>query len=57
MREIDILKDLNHPNIIGLHEVIDDEKEDKLYLVLDYAERGQIMDYDNKEKRFKPNVD
>jgi serine/threonine protein kinase len=40
MREIDILKELNHPNIIKLYEVIDDEKDDKLYLVLDYAEKG-----------------
>ena len=40
MREIDILKEFTHPNIIRLHEVIDDDKEDKLYLIIDYAERG-----------------
>ena len=52
-----MLKELNHPNIIKLHEVIDDERDDKLYLVLDYCERGQIMDFDGKDKRFKLNHD
>ena len=32
MREIAIMKKLNHPNVIKLHEVIDDPEEDKLYL-------------------------
>ena len=40
MREIDILQEFNHLNIIKLHEVIDDEKDDKLYLVIDYCEKG-----------------
>lgn len=40
MREIDILKEFSHPNIIKLYEVIDDPNDDKLYLVLEYAARG-----------------
>ena len=32
MREIAIMKKLNHPNVIKLHEVLDDPEEDKLYL-------------------------
>jgi serine/threonine protein kinase len=40
LKEIDILKTFNHPNVIRLHEVIDDDPGDKLYLVLDYAEKG-----------------
>lgn len=54
LREIDILKTLNHPNVIKLYEVIDDDPGDKLYLVMDYAERGQIMEYDMATKKFKP---
>jgi serine/threonine protein kinase len=57
MREIDILKQLQHQNIIRLYEVIDDQNDDKLYLVLEYANKGQIMDYDLREKKFKPNAD
>jgi len=38
MREIDIHKMLIHPNIVRLHEVIDDDTDDKVYLIMDYAE-------------------
>ena len=31
-KEIAIMKKLDHPNIIKLHEVIDYEKGDKLYM-------------------------
>ena len=32
MREIAIMKKLDHKNVIKLHEVIDDPKEDKLFM-------------------------
>ncbi len=57
MREIDILKQLTHQNIIRLYEVIDDQNDDKLYMVLEYASKGQIMDYDARDKKFKPNAE
>jgi len=31
-KEINILKKLNHPNIIKLHEILEDEKCDNLFL-------------------------
>jgi serine/threonine protein kinase len=39
-KEIEIMKCLDHPNILKLHELIDDEENDNLYLVLDYAGKG-----------------
>ena len=40
LREIAVMKKLNHPNVIRLHEVINDADDDKIFLVLDYAEKG-----------------
>ena len=38
MREMHVLKNLSHPNVINMHESV--EKGSKLYLVLDYAAGG-----------------
>ncbi|KAJ3064671.1 hypothetical protein HDU98_011943, partial [Podochytrium sp. JEL0797] len=49
-REIAILKKINHPNVVGLREVIDDPEAEKMYLVLEYMAGGELewrnMDYD-----------
>lgn len=42
-REIAILKKCNHPNIVKLLEVLDDVKSRKIYLVLEYMEKGEIV--------------
>ena len=36
---IEVMKKLDHRNIIRLYEVIDDPHSDRLYLVLEYAEK------------------
>jgi len=57
LREIAIMKKLQHENVVRLHEVIDDEEREKLYLgmcyaVLDFCGKGAILDWDSNEKRF-----
>ena len=42
-REIKILKNLRHPNVIQLYEIIEDHE--KLYLVMEYASRGELFNY------------
>ena len=42
--EISILKKMRHPNVVLLHEVIDDPRHKKLYLVQEYVEGGAAMD-------------
>ncbi|TGZ66036.1 hypothetical protein CRM22_005571 [Opisthorchis felineus] len=42
-REITIMKTTNHPNIVRLLEII--ENEDVLCLVMEYASGGEIFDY------------
>lgn len=32
LNEIAIMKKLDHPNVVRLHEVLDDEEKDKIYM-------------------------
>ena len=34
--ELKILKTLNHPNVVWLHEVIDDPSDGNIYIVTEY---------------------
>ncbi|KAI3353648.1 hypothetical protein L3Q82_004828 [Scortum barcoo] len=43
LREVRIMKTLNHPNIVQLFEVIQTEKT--LYLIMEYASGGEVFDY------------
>ena len=66
-REIAVLKKCNHKNVLKLYEVIDDPSQEKLYLscqphifskliileVLEYAENGEIISWDEEKGRFK----
>ena len=45
-KEIDIVKKLDHPNIIKLYEMIDDPSSDKLYLVMPVADYGESIEWD-----------
>jgi 5'-AMP-activated protein kinase catalytic alpha subunit len=48
-REISILKSVNHPHIVKLYEIIETQKE--IFMVIEYAERGELFDYIVKNKR------
>ena len=52
-REIKILKLIRHSNIIQLYEII--ETNDKLFLIMEYAEGGELFDYIVKRKRLPEN--
>lgn len=41
-REIDVMKDLHHPNIVRLYEVINDPKANSLFLILQYVDSGAV---------------
>eukprot|EP01117_Protostelium_nocturnum_P002832 TRINITY_DN13752_c0_g1_i1.p1 TRINITY_DN13752_c0_g1~~TRINITY_DN13752_c0_g1_i1.p1 ORF type:complete len:354 (-),score=98.58 TRINITY_DN13752_c0_g1_i1:244-1305(-) len=43
MREISILKKLDHPNVIKLKEVLNDPNDDKIHIVMEYAENGPLF--------------
>ena len=42
-REIAVMKQLNHPNVIGLNEAI--ETSSRIFLVMDMADGGDLLDY------------
>lgn len=43
LAEYQALKQINHPHIIRLHEIIDDSKEPKVYLVMDQLPGGTLL--------------
>jgi len=53
-REIGIMKMFSHPHIVRLHEVIDDPKDEKLHLIMDYCPNGQIMTFNEENFTFNP---
>jgi CRP-like cAMP-binding protein len=42
-QEIAVLKRLKHQNIVGLHEVIDDQNARKIFLIQEFMEGGPLM--------------
>ena len=46
------MKKLNHPNVIKLHEVIHDDSKDKLYIIMGFAENGQLIEWDEQKGKF-----
>jgi serine/threonine protein kinase len=52
MKEVGVLKRLDHPNIVRLEEVIDCEESNKLYLVLEYARYGEIMGWNEETLKY-----
>ena len=44
--EIEIWAQINNKNAITLHEIIDDYSSDNLYLIMEYADLGQLADWD-----------
>jgi len=43
LQEVAIMKKLDHPNLVKLHEVIDDSESDQLFLVMEYAAQGTVQ--------------
>lgn len=42
LREIAIMKKMDHPNVLSLHEVIEDKENSYLYLITDYMKLGYL---------------
>jgi serine/threonine protein kinase len=55
MKEIAILRKINHRNLVKLYEIMENKKKKKLYLVLEYCEHGDLMEVDDVVNKFTVN--
>lgn len=54
MEELKVLQRLEHPNIIYLHEIIDDPSREFIYLITEFHSKGSLGDkLEEKNKIFK----
>lgn len=55
LREIAILKNIECLNIIQLREIIHDDANSRIYLVMEFAENGPILDFNDESESFSIN--
>ncbi|KAL1954004.1 hypothetical protein VTO42DRAFT_1859 [Malbranchea cinnamomea] len=53
-REISILRDLSHPNIVRLHEMVETDRH--IGIILEYASGGELFDYILNHRYLKDNA-
>jgi protein-serine/threonine kinase len=53
-REISILGELSHPNIVRLHKIVETERQ--IGIILEYASGGELFDYILKHRYLKDNA-
>ena len=54
-KEISILRKVCHRNLVKLYEIMNNKKKGKLYLILEYCENGDLMEYNQLKMRFEVN--
>ena len=53
VNEVNILRELNHPNIVRYYDRIIDKKNSKIYIIMEYCEGGDISQLINNCKKNK----
>jgi serine/threonine protein kinase len=56
LREISVMKRLQHRNVVTLYEVIDDPTKDCFYMVQEYMELGPVLSDEELHAGLKPDV-
>eukprot|EP00300_Choanocystis_sp_HF-7_P019502 c20360_g3_i2.p1 GENE.c20360_g3_i2~~c20360_g3_i2.p1 ORF type:complete len:809 (+),score=195.19 c20360_g3_i2:201-2627(+) len=55
--EATIMKNLVHPNIVRLYEIIDDPAEDSVMIVMEFVDGGNVLSYVNRHRLANGSVD
>lgn len=55
LKELSILKRIDHPNIVLLKEIIYDNKDENIYLIIQFVERGTILKFHEESETFSIN--
>jgi serine/threonine-protein kinase ULK/ATG1/calcium-dependent protein kinase len=42
------MQDLNHPNIVKIHELINDDTQNKEYLIMEFCDSQSLNDFVNE---------
>lgn len=50
--EIYLMQNLNHPNIVKLYEIMEADKHEYLYMILEFCHLGQISDWSNASQSY-----
>lgn len=51
--EVENWATVHHPNIIKLYEIIDDDKHDYIYVILELADMGQIAKWNPNNEQYE----
>lgn len=44
------MKRIRHENVIKLYEILNNEVEGKIYLVVEFADKGEVLKWDEKKQ-------
>ncbi len=56
MSEVNILRELKHPNIVRYYDRIIDKQNQKIFIVMEYCEGGDLAAFLKKLKKDKENI-
>ena len=54
--EVNILRELKHPNIVKYYDRIIDKKNQKIYIIMEYCEGGDLNELIKRLKNEKKNI-
>lgn len=55
LKEISILKKIEHPSIVSLQEIIHDDEKDRIYVMIEYMKNGPVVRYNSSKESFEIN--